>query len=307
MKRATFALVLFAAACGNGDSTKISKTTAPPTTTPAETPPAAPAEQAATAPMRVEGGFATPESVLYDSTADVYLVSNINGSPFDADGNGFISRVTPDGKIATLKWIDGLNAPKGMTLAGDTLWVTDVTVVRKFDAKTGEPRGEVPIAGATFLNDLTSHDGVVYVSDSGMAPGFKPSGSDAVYSIGADGAVEAVAKDASLNRPNGLAFGDALVMVTFGAAELYTIGDAGATRTAQLPKGGLDGIELTGDGKALISSWECQCVYAGPLNGPFTPAIEHVKAPADIGWDSKRKRVLIPLFEDNAVLIQPAP
>src|SRR5262245_10177215 len=52
-------------------------------------------------------GFQTPESVLYDADNDVYLVSNINGKPLDADDNGFISKVSPDGKITELKWIDG--------------------------------------------------------------------------------------------------------------------------------------------------------------------------------------------------------
>ena len=36
-------------------------------------------------------GFQTPESVLHDTTADVYLVSNINGAPAEKDDNGFIS------------------------------------------------------------------------------------------------------------------------------------------------------------------------------------------------------------------------
>src|SRR5688572_4434899 len=57
--------------------------TAPPTPDPA-------------APVVVAGaGFATPESVLYDAESDVYLVSNVNGGPTAADGNGFISRVDP--------------------------------------------------------------------------------------------------------------------------------------------------------------------------------------------------------------------
>ena len=44
-------------------------------------------------------GFATPESVLHDEAADVYLVSNINGEPLEEDGNGFISRLSPDGDV----------------------------------------------------------------------------------------------------------------------------------------------------------------------------------------------------------------
>src|SRR5690349_10065018 len=52
-------------------------------------------------------GLSTPESVLYDEMTDVYLVSNIEGQPLDADGKAFISRLTPDGTVATLKWIEG--------------------------------------------------------------------------------------------------------------------------------------------------------------------------------------------------------
>src|SRR5687768_9580517 len=52
-------------------------------------------------------GFATPESVLHDPLSDSYFVSNINGSPLEADDNGFISLLTPEGQVANLKWIDG--------------------------------------------------------------------------------------------------------------------------------------------------------------------------------------------------------
>src|SRR5262245_55231562 len=93
-------------------------------------------EQAASAPASpplrltvADSALNTPESVVHDTTGDVYLVSNINGSPVQKDGNGFISRVSPDGRIAEAKWIAGgvngvtLNAPKGMAIKGDTLFV----------------------------------------------------------------------------------------------------------------------------------------------------------------------------------------
>jgi len=92
---------------------------------PAAAPPPAPG---ATKALTV-AGFSTPESVLHDSTQDIYFVSNINGSPTAKDNNGFISRVRPDGAIENLKFIEGgragvtLNAPKGLGVLGDTLWV----------------------------------------------------------------------------------------------------------------------------------------------------------------------------------------
>src|SRR2546428_5464953 len=84
-------------------------------------------------PTLVSGGFQTPESILYEPRSDVYLVSNINGDPTASDGNGFISRVAPDGRILELKWIDGakpgvrLNGPKGMAAAGGTPYRCEIT------------------------------------------------------------------------------------------------------------------------------------------------------------------------------------
>jgi sugar lactone lactonase YvrE len=121
---------------------------------------AAPAPKTATVVTDV--GFSVPEAILHDAQADVYLVSQINGKPLEADGNGFITRVSPDGEVAELRWIDGgaeavtLSAPKGMALVGDRLYVTDIDHVRVFDRVSGEPRESIAVDGATFLNDLVA-------------------------------------------------------------------------------------------------------------------------------------------------------
>ena len=105
------------------------------------------------APINVAGDFKTPESILVDVKRDEYLVSNINGAPTDKDNNGFISRVAPDGKISELKWLEGgkngltLNAPKGMALVGNTLYVADLDVVRVFNRSSKRSLGAIPIPG----------------------------------------------------------------------------------------------------------------------------------------------------------------
>jgi len=277
------------------------------------------AETAATPPpaIRLAGvGFDTPESVLHDAEADVYLVSNIGGSPLDKDDDGFISRVSPEGEVIALKWIDGggedvvLHAPKGMAIAGDTLYVTDIDVVRMFDRTTGAAKGEVAVEGATFLNDVApAPGGGVYVTDSGLkagASGFEPSGSAAVYRLGADGTLNPLLKGADLPAPNGVAAdGDRVLVVTFGARELFTVEGDGRRVLAELPAGSLDGLEKLPDGRWAVSSWEAQAVYAGPLGGPFEKLLADVPAPADIGVDAKRGRLLVPKFTENEVLIVP--
>jgi sugar lactone lactonase YvrE len=258
-------------------------------------------------------GLETPESVLFDDVNDVYIVSNVHGKPLEADNNGFLSKLSPDGKVETLKWIEGgknkvtLNAPKGLAIVGDMLYVADLDTVRMFDRKTGAPAGEVKVPGAVFLNDVTATaDGRVLVSDTGMkagAKGFEPAGTDAVYAIDKAKKLTTIAKGKELGNPNGLySAGEKTWVVTFGSGELYALDAKGKKTDAQkLPKGSLDGIVALPSGDLLISSWEGNEVFRGKPGGDFTPAIENVKSPADIGYDTKRARLLVPLFESNEV------
>ena len=269
---------------------------------------------AAMPPAITVSGFQTPESVLYDPTADLYLVSNINGNPTGTDDNGFISRVTPTGQVQTLKWIDGasasvtLNAPKGMAIAGDTLYVADITAVRMFDRTTGQAKGSVNVPGATFLNDAAAGpDGSVYVTDTGVNPDFSPNGTDAVYRIKA-GTLSTVAKNTNLKNPNGITMlpNGRLFVVTFTQDGVtYELTTAGVqSQVRNLPKGQLDGVEAVAGQVLLVSSWAGSAVYR--VTGANAEVlIANIQSPADIGYDQKRDRVLIPLFQGNQVKIQP--
>ena len=72
-----------------------------------------------------------------------------------------------------------------------------------------------------------------------------------------------------------------------------------------LPKGRLDGIVKLGDGKLLISSWESNQVFRGSPTEDFAPVVSDAVSPADIGYDAKRNRVLIPRFTENTVQLSP--
>jgi streptogramin lyase len=267
--------------------------------------------------LDTSAGFKTPESVLHDPVADVYLVSNINGGPADKDDNGFISRVSPQGKVLALKWIDGaspavtLNAPKGLAIRGDTLLVADIDVVRLFNRTTGAALGEWPVPGATFLNDMTAGpDGTLYVTDSGLRPGangFEDTGTDAVYRF--DGATPvAIARGTDLGRPNGV-LGEAagVVVVTFGSGAVYRLDPATGTRTnlPKPPEGALDGVVETRDGSLLVSSWAGHTVYRLTPAGAYESVTDSIASPADIGYDRGRNVLLIPDFTTDRVLIRP--
>lgn len=285
----------------------------------------APADDTADAPVAettivvADAGLMTPESVLHDPDADVYLVSNINGDPTAVDGNGFISRLAPDGTVADLRWIDGadegvtLNAPKGLALQGGSLFVTDIDCVRIFDRNSGAPTGEVCVPDATFLNDIAPDEsGTLFVTDSGLrggAQGLEPSGTDALYRLSPDGRMAQITAGDWMGRPNGVAVGArGIFVVAFGSGEVFQIAVDGDHSTVMpASERQLDGIEFMDDGGFVFTSWGDQAVYRVGGDGAVSRILEDVEAPADLGIDRERGRILVPLFTQNQVLIHPLP
>ncbi|HVH67131.1 MAG TPA: SMP-30/gluconolactonase/LRE family protein [Gemmatimonadales bacterium] len=284
---------------------------------PAPAPAAPPSTGAATKVLAVEG-FLSPESVLHDSVQDIYFVSNINGSPTAKDNNGFISRVKPDGAVENLKFIEGghngvtLNGPKGLALAGDTLWVADIDAIRAFNARTGAAIDSVSLAklGAVFLNDVVvAPTGALYITDTGIrfddVGNVLHPGPDRIFRIGPDRQVTVAVRGDTLGRPNGIAVdvaGKRFIVVSFGGRSVlaWKPGDKAPTVVAK-GAGAFDGVVITGN-RILVSSWNDSTVSAYET-GQEVKLITGVPSPADIGFDAKRKRVLIPILSGNRVEI----
>ena len=268
-------------------------------------------------------GFETPESVFDDVARDVYLVSNINGNPSAKDNNGFIARLRPDGTVDSLHFIQGgrggvtLNAPKGMALTGDSLWVADIDALRIFDVTTGRALGSVDFASrhAVFLNDVArASDGSIYVTDSGIritATGLEHPGPDRVFRVAPDGAVTVAVQGAALEGPNGITWdsaGNRLLIVPLAGADIlaWSPGDS-APSVLIHGSGDFDGVEMLRGGHFVVSGGESGgAVYL--YDGKSLRAIATgLTSPADIGLDRKRHRLLIPLLSDNKVEIRLLP
>ena len=269
--------------------------------------------------MTVAGvGFRSPESILYDPIGDAYLVSNVNGAPLDKDGNGFISRIAPDGTVRELKWIDGsargttLHAPKGLAMRGDTLFVADIDAVRLFSRVDGSSIDTWAVADATYLDDITvDATGTVYVTDTGLRAGpegLRPTGRDAVYRFEADGLPVALVRGAALGRPTGIVTHEGrLFIVTRGSGRVIYV-DPGSGQISGFPAppaGRLEGIAVTRDGRYLISSFEARAVFGLSGGVRYDTVVAGVDTPADIGYDATRDRLLIPMMGADAVDIRP--
>ncbi len=272
-----------------------------------------------------------PEAVRYDSAADVYYVSNWNEGPASAlDNNGFISRVRPDGAVDRMRFIAGgangvtLHAPRGMAIAGDTLWAADADAVRGFDRRTGAPVAAVSFAAYDpgFLNDVAvGPDGALYVTDTGR---------NRIYRI-AGRTITVAAADSALGAPNGItwdAAGRRFVVVPFGGAHvirawrpaagapaaraaaarvvLDTIGESGGAQ--------FDGVEVlagAGGPRVLVASQADSSLhlFTGAAGGRLTgrPVVRLAGRPADIAVDTRRGRVAVPYVARNRVEIWQLP
>jgi hypothetical protein len=237
----------------------------------------------------------TCESVLYDQERDVLYVANINGVPDGKDGNGFIAKVSLDGKITEAKWAKGMDAPKGMGLHNGKLYVTDIDRIHEIDVTSGKITKTYKVDGAKFLNDITiDATGKVYASDTG--------GNTIV--VIENGKVSKWLEN--VDGPNGLlSENETILLASWNGKTLSTIDAAGKTVTLKADSiDSPDGIEALGDGSYLVSSWYGMINYVGADNSVITlldTRADSVNA-ADIEYIREKNLLLVPTFFKNSVV-----
>jgi sugar lactone lactonase YvrE len=274
---------------------------------------------AASGPTRLEG-FENPESARYDAELDVWYVSNVNGSPVAKDGNGYISRLKGDGTMDSLKFIVSgakgvtLDAPKGLALQGDTLWVADIQFLRGFNRRTGLLVANIDVKGSKFLNDVALGPDGIYITDTGVeggAGGIKHTGPDRIYRVDPDHKPGVALQSDSLAGPNGITWDgkrQEFFVVPFdgNVVRAWAPGSKRAVPVAAT-KGQLDGVELLDEQHLLITSWADSSLFILDLSGTTTTVAGGLPSPADIGVDTKRNRVAIPLLMENRVEFRALP
>jgi sugar lactone lactonase YvrE len=250
-------------------------------------------------------GFQAPESALLDSQHNVIYVSNIAGDPGTKDGNGFISKVTPDGKMQEAEWVKGLNAPKGLVMNGDKLYVSDIDQLVEIDVNSGKVTNTWNAEGAQFLNDTAvDSEGRVYVSDMLT---------DSIYVLD-NGALSVWLKDAALMHPNGLRVEDGRLLVAAWGKDLqpdFTTKEPGRLLAVDLknkeisavgsgqPVGNLDGLEPDGAGNWLVTDWVGGVLYRLHPDGTPDQLIDLNQGSADLEYDEKAKLAIVPMMTDG--------
>ncbi|MEO6135677.1 MAG: ATP/GTP-binding protein [Ginsengibacter sp.] len=232
-----------------------------------------------------------PECVVLNAQKNMLYVSNI-GSPTMADGFGSIGKIGTDGKVISVDWVTGLNAPKGMALVGNELFVAEPKAVAIIDVKAGKLIARIPVEDAKMLNDVdAAPNGDVYVSDSRGGKIIKVS--NRKVSTVVDG----------LEGPNGVLFAKGKLHF-LDRGRLFVMEGNDKKLLAEGMEASTDGVEQLANGDFLVSCWS-GVIYYVKANGITTILLdtrEQKMNTADITWDGDKKIMYVPTFFKNKVV-----
>lgn len=236
-------------------------------------------------------GLKTPESVLYDTQSNLIYVTNIDGEASKKDGNGFISILNGDGKMNKLKWVTGLNAPKGQAIHGGNLYVADIDELVIISIKDAKINHRIKVENAKFLNDVTAaDDGTIFVTDMQ---------DNKIYAY-ANGKLNLWLEDKLVNNPNGLWAEKGKLYI--GTEQIL---EADIKTKALKPLvdkcGGIDGLEKISDDQFVYSNWQGRIfVTKGKESIKLLDTVDKQNT-ADIDYVPGKKLVLVPTFSGNSV------
>ena len=253
--------------------------------------------------VKVYGSFHFTESCTFDPDRNLILSMNAGARGPNAEPDGFVSLINPDGSVHTAKWIgvtrDGLELmdPIGSAVRNGVLYTVDSGFVRSFDLESGQPLQSVQIPDAGFLNGIgVADDGNIYISDS--TPG------ELIYKVTPGGDVSVFADGEPLAFPNGVAIDNDgnIVVVNINSNAVITYDPAGEiVRTEYAAESGNDGVIVTEDGTKYVSSVRFGSVSKIEPGQDAEVIATGIPSAASMCYDSVQNQLVIPMNPNNAL------
>jgi hypothetical protein len=237
----------------------------------------------------VSGGFCEPETVL-PLPDDTLLVSNVCG--FSEPGSGFLTLLDGEGQVLEWRIVDGLDAPLGMALLGDRLYVVDNNHLKVL-GWPGYGQLQTISLETSVANDVAvAPDGTVFVSDTARHQ---------VIELRPDGVQSIFTGKAQFRGANGVEIND--VHLFIGGERLWRVDLQSHSVETVGPEwlADIDGIEFEEDGTLQVTP------VAGPLVRYRSEQDIEILAgegisSANHGYASKLNLALIPTGYDNTVI-----
>lgn len=236
-----------------------------------------------------EGEFCDPETVIALPDGNL-LVSNVCVSR--PQSSGFLSLLNAAGEPLAWRVVDGLDAPLGMAMLGQRLYVIDKNRLKIFDWPNYELQKTIDL-DTTVANDLAvASDGTVYVTDTAKHK---------VIRLQPDGSQSVLTGEARFPGANGIAIAGGDLYI--GGKRLWRLNLPGGAVETLGPEwlADIDGIEFETDGTMQVT----------PVAGPLVrfrgdDDIEIIEGPgissANHGYAASLGLALIPTGYDNTVI-----
>lgn len=284
--------------------------------------------------VKVYGSIYSAESCSYDSTRGVIVVPNRGVGQNVQINNAWVSFINHDGSVHTARWIGIqapeqraslkppliLNEPLGSDIANGMLYVADrdggtsptdpaISVIRRFDMKTGAPAGEIRVEKSTGFNDIeVAADGTIYATQTGAGGQNPDPTSWQVWKITPNGASSIFVQGAPLRQPNGIALDPQgnIVVVNIGTEDVLTFSPAGQLlKTEKAVQAGNDGLVIMKDGVKYVSSVQNGGVSRIRPNRPAELIAQNIPNPASMCYDEGANQLVIPMNANNGLAFIP--
>jgi hypothetical protein len=264
-------------------------------------------------PTVLTSNFSHPESILRDGN---FLYVTEVGKALAAkekDGDGALYKLDLQGKPVDLSFNKtALNAPKGIAVIGDNLYVNDIDRIVVIDKNSGQKKDEIDLSslGTLFLNDVAVKDqSTLFVSATDIGK---------IFMINLTKPYKATALGIPmLTGPNGLAYDSKKNVLYVGGltwadtaeGEVGKITWSGSVPTYQKiadVAGYFDGLQLIDNNTLIASDWtslknmQSRLIKFNLKAGTYDVICTGVDA-ADIFYDVKEKRLLLPGLKGGTV------
>jgi sugar lactone lactonase YvrE len=240
--------------------------------------------------------FSHPESAVIDEQGEFIYVSNIGEKE---PGDGFISKLNRKGEILELRWIEGLEDPKGLWLHGNKLYVSDNTQLVEMDIEKATITRKIEAKNSGMLNDIVGdEEGNLYISDTRA---------NVIFQLKkGDKKLTELIRDEKLDSPNGLWLKDDLILVASWGEDkqgkLLQLNPEGEiSEYSKNSLGNLDGIQEMEDGSYLVSAWDSGNIYKIGADGEEKLILTSDRSAGDILFLQEEKILILPMNLQNSL------
>jgi DNA-binding beta-propeller fold protein YncE len=238
------------------------------------------------------GAFRSPEAAAFDEARQVIYITNLNG--YERNGEGYISVLAPDGEVLEPKWIEGLDAPTGIVVANESLYVADID--RLVSISIPEEKIVSVYAAGDSAPELRAvaadPSGEIYVVGSASAT---------IYRLW-EGGLSVWFSDPEVRRPKGLSLDGQNAWVAANFLRGISVLDGSMTALGtDSTLFNLESIDSDEHGGFFITAGGTQPIYHLTAEGEITTLLERDVYSRDVEYIDMLRLLIVPSGGDQVV------